>query len=197
MMSAATAAGAGLGLAFTLSPGSASVGGAGVVALGDDLSFGFDFIPGCAVVPNNFHAAAIVRMPRVLRTVVAAAAAPFDIAVERERRTALTAEDLPRVLIYAMDSAIEAEFVGASSLRTQRIQVEVVDAVRDGDDFDAVQDRVAAMAARIRMAIEANPTLSGASLGVTVEDGGEPRAGDLARQEIEARTLICSAAYVT
>ncbi len=184
-----TAPGAALSCAITLTPGVASRSLA-------DFRIGVDFIPGAAFVANNFHAAGPVRMPRALATVIGAAVAPFGVTVERERRTAITAAEMPLVVMYSLDTTVEAEFVGASSLRAQRIHVEVVDAVRDGDNYDAVQDRVSALAERIKLAIDANPTLGGASLGATVEEGGEPRAGDPLRQDVEARVLIVTAAYV-
>lgn len=195
---ASTAAGASLSLTWTLAPGAATgSGGSNATAAGVALSFGWDLVPGGALVPNNFHAAGPVRMPRALNDILRAVAAPFDMVVERERRTAITPEELPRVLLYALDTQIEAEFAGATALRTQRIHVEVVDAVRDGDDTDHVQDRVSAMMERIRVALDANPTLGGASLGVTVEEGTGSRANELVAQEYESRVLIVSAAYVS
>ncbi len=195
---ASTAAGASLSLTWTIAPGAATGGGVGnATATGAALSFGWDIIPGGALVPNNFHAAGPVRMPRALNDILRAVAAPFDMIVERERRTALTPEELPRVLLYSLDTQIEAEFAGATALRTQRIHVEVVDAIRDGDVTASVQDRVSAMMERIRVALDANPTLGGASLGVTVEEGTGSRANELVAQEYESRVLVVSAAYVS
>jgi hypothetical protein len=197
---AATASSTAGGLArtvtWTLAAGGASAGGStSATAAGAGLTLGWDFIPGAAFVANNFHATGPVRIPRALATQISAIVAPYGVTVERERRTAIEPAELPRVLLYSLDSVVVAEFAGASSLRSQRVHVEVVDAVRTGDDFDAVQDRVAALVERIRLGLDANPTLAGATLGLTVEEGGTPRAGDPDRQDVEARVLLVSADY--
>lgn len=143
-------------------------------------------------------AATPTLIARAMVDVLATAVASLDVAVEREREAAVPSAELPRVLVYALDTVIDAEFAGAADLRAARFQVECLDAAADGDIPGDLADRVTELAETVRDALMADRTLGGACLGLFVEDGGEQRGqfSERITVPVAARIWTVSASFV-
>jgi hypothetical protein len=134
-----------------------------------------------------------VTIAKALATVLTSALADLSMPVERERTEPLALADLPRVLVFEDGTGAEAEFIGGQSLRFLRFSVE---AVANGASPAAAQDAVAVLRERCRVALEANRTLSGASLGLYVGEGAAAR-GDLPEQTNARGVALAVTCYHT
>lgn len=137
-----------------------------------------------------------VAIARSLVSVLEAALEPYEIQVERDRPTAVTLEETPRVLVYTDGTGVETDFIGGAQLRMAMFGVEVLDAPASDEQNGDITDRVATLREIVRTALMSNRTLSGACLGLFVEVTGEGRT-DISATRIRLEALRVSCYFVS
>lgn len=138
-----------------------------------------------------------VAIPRAVATLLDAAVDDLAVVVERDRMAPLALAELPRVVVLTGENIVVEEYVGGAQLRGQVVMVECHDAVSEGDANGAVEDAAATLADTCRTALLAARTLSGACLGIDVEEENSPPRVEMADAVRGAVVVLRVTAYHT
>lgn len=114
-----------------------------------------------------------INIARAVNTLMTTAMAAYAVPVFREPRAPILPQDLPAVFVLSSGNEVVDETTGGLQLRSQLVLVEVHESSKDGDQGGNVEDTVALLADACRTALLANRTLSGACLGLEVDEDNE------------------------
>lgn len=138
-----------------------------------------------------------VAIPRAVATLLETAVASLAITVDRDRMAPLALADMPRVVVLTGENSVVEEYVGGSQLRGQAVIVECHEAVSEGDADGAAEDAAATLAETCRAALMAARTLSGACLGIEVDEDSSPPRVEMAEAVRGAAVVLRITAYHT